>query len=191
MSDHESELASAPRSPDDSSLFATESRIAGAGASGGKAGRNRLPWIVAGVAILLSGGAALLLGTHHAPVGSSAGGYATQLVFSNVRLSQTSNFAGDQLTYVDGTLSNRGNRTVTAVTVRVLFASSTGDPPQAEQVALHLIRRRQPFVETEPVSAAPLTPGSAHHFRLTFDHISPAWNRHIPALTIENLSFLH
>lgn len=191
MSDRESEPAPAPRSSGESLLFATESRIAGTNATGEKAERDRLPWIVAAVAILLLAGVAFLFGFDRTRAGSAtAASVAAHLVFSNVHVTQTSNFAADQLTYVDGVVLNRGHRTVTSVTVGVQFASSTGDPPQVEQAHLRLVRTHQPLVETETVNAAPLFPGSARDFRLIFENISPAWNRQIPTVTVENLAFL-
>ncbi len=141
--------------------------------------------------VLFLAGLAFIFGSHRNSAGSASpfDRYAANLVFSNLHVTQTNNFAGGQLTYVEGSISNRGDRTVTAITVRVLFSSDTGDPPQEELVPLTLIRSRQPFLETEPVSAAPLTPGATRAFRLTFDDVSPDWNRQNPEIKVQTLTF--
>ena len=99
-------------------------------------------------------------------------------------MSQASNFAGSQLTYIDGVIANRGNRTVTNVVVEALFANDAGEAPQAEQVPFTLIRTREPYVDTQLVSAAPLSPGASREFRLIYDDVSPMWNQQQPQLRI-------
>ena len=37
---------------------------------------------------------------------------------------------------------------------------------------LNLIRTHQPYIDTEPVSAAPIAPGETREFRLIFDHVA-------------------
>jgi hypothetical protein len=111
------------------------------------------------------------------------------LKIGGLGLSRATNFAGSQLVYLDGTIANPGNRTVTAVTMRVTFPSS--DPsksPQVEDVPVQLIRSRQPYVDTVPVRVEPLQPGSSRGFRLIFDNISPLWNQQIPAVAIAQVS---
>ena len=144
-----------------------------------------MPWIVALVVICGSLGLAFWLG--RPPANSNGNGvdpYAKYLVLGNIQVSQASNFAGDQLTYVDGTIENRGNRTVTAVTLQSLFANDSGDAPQMLQAPVSLVRSRDPYVDTQPISAAPLAPGKSQDFRLVFDNVSPMWNQQAPQLHI-------
>jgi hypothetical protein len=159
---------------------------------GGNTERNWLPWIVAIIVVVLIAGL-VLLANGHREIETNSGAstidpYAAHLVLSDVHVSQASNFAGDQLTYVDGTISNQGDRTVTSITVRVLFPNDDGEQPQAEQVPLNLIRTRQPYVDTESVSAAPLKPGSSQDFRLIFDGVSALWNQEVPAVKFQSIS---
>ena len=44
---------------------------------------------------------------------------------------------------------------------------------------------REPYIDTEPVSAAPLKPGAEQDFRLIFDSVSPEWAGALPEM------FLH
>jgi len=113
--------------------------------------------------------------------------YAKFVVLGNVQVSQASNFAGDQLTYVDGTIENRGNRTITSMTLQAAFPNETGDAPQILQAPLSLIRSRDPYVDTQPISVAPLPPGKSQDFRLVFDNVSPMWNQQPPSLRIVDL----
>ncbi|MEO6830185.1 MAG: DUF2393 family protein [Acidobacteriaceae bacterium] len=174
--------------PSNPVLFSAEP---GGGAHPARGGRNLLPWIVAAVVICILVVLTLIFGGRRATNTSTArvDPYAAQLAISNVHLSQATNFAGDQLTYVDGTVGNHGDRTVTAITVRVVFANNDGEQPQVKRIPLSLIRTREPYVDTQPVSAAPLKPGASQDFRLIFDDISPLWNQQIP--TIEAASVVH
>ena len=149
--------------------------------------RNWLPWAIAAAVIVL---AAIFLVVANRKGGQTATGpdpYAANVVFSGLHLSQATNFAGDQLTYVEGTVTNKGNRTVTALTARVVFGNDEGEPPQIQEVTVSLIRAREPYVDTVPVSASPLKPGASQDFRLTFDSSSPMWNQQIPAVSVASV----
>lgn len=162
----------------------------GGNPSGNSSDRNWAPWIVAIVLIALLVGLTYLVGGGRSNVKSTptTDPYASQLTLSHLHVSQASNFAGDQLTYVEGTITNRGNRTVMAITARVQFPTDSGEQPQVELVPFNLIRTTQPYVDTEPMSAAPLKPGTSQDFRLTFDDVSPEWNQQIPQIQLENIS---
>jgi hypothetical protein len=85
---------------------------------------------------------------------------------------------------VDGHIKNIGGETVTAVTVQVLFANDEAMPPQIETVPLSLIRTREPYVDTQSVSAAPLKPGDEREFRLIFESIPSNWNTQMPEIRV-------
>jgi hypothetical protein len=149
--------------------------------------RNLLPWIAAAVVVVVLLGLAFLLSGHSRHSAASTprdAAYAANIVLSQLKMSQASNFAGSQLTYIDGVVQNKGSKTVTGIVVQALFANDAGEPPQAEQVPFTLIRTRDPYVDTQPVSAAPLAPGASREFRLIFDDISPMWNQQLPVLKV-------
>jgi hypothetical protein len=104
------------------------------------------------------------------------------LAISNLQMSEAANFAGGKVTYVDGTITNKGDKIVTGVTVVVTFHNDIGEPPQITPMPLTLIRTREPYVDIESVSAEPLKPGDSHDFRLIFDHVSPTWNQQFPTI---------
>ncbi|HET9099627.1 MAG TPA: DUF2393 family protein [Acidobacteriaceae bacterium] len=147
-----------------------------------------MPWIVALVVICFGLGLAFWLGRPPSNFsGNAVNPYAKYVVLGNVQVSQASNFAGDQLTYVDGTIQNRGNRSIASVTVQAAFSNAMGDAPQILQAPLSLVRSRDPYLDTQPIGVAPLAPGKSQGFRLVFDNVSPMWNQQPPSLRIVDL----
>ena len=108
--------------------------------------------------------------------------YANSLDVTDVNMSQSTSLSGGTSTYIDGHLKNKGNKTITGVTVQVFFANDVGNPPQIMTVPLMLIRTREPYVDTEPVSAAPIAPGGEADFRLIFENIGDNWNQQLPVM---------
>ena len=62
-------------------------------------------------------------------------------------------------------------QTLTAITVQVAFRNDLKEIAQKETLPLSLIRTREPYVDTQPVSASPLKPGGEREFRLIFDSV--------------------
>ena len=112
------------------------------------------------------------------PLSASAG----QLRFSGLQMSESTSLSGGKSTFLDGRITNAGPSTVTGITVQVLFAPEGGGTPQLETVPLTLVRTRQPYLDTEPVTAAPLAPGTGADFRLIFEGIRPEWNQQLPEI---------
>jgi hypothetical protein len=152
-------------------------------------------------------------GTSPTPISAPLDPYAANLVITNLQMSQSSNLAGGQLTYVDGQITNQGNRTLTGITVQILFhngapppapAPTPGSisiaPPPSNQIAkqteaaggvaqnetqeLKFIRMREPYIDVEPVSASPLKPGASRDFRLIFESVAPGWDGAYPEIRI-------
>lgn len=153
-------------------------------------GRSWLPWIVAGVVVLLVLGAFLVSGHRQRAqeqaesASQTPDAYAGQLAIGNLQMSEATNFAGGKVTYVDGEITNKGDKTVTGVNVVVTFNNDVGEPPQRIPMPLSLIRTREPYVDIEPVSAEPLKPGESHDFRLIFDHVTPTWDQKYPTVQV-------
>jgi hypothetical protein len=108
--------------------------------------------------------------------------YADNLEVSNIEMSQSSSIVGGKLTYIDGQIANKGTATVTGVTVQVIFANDVAMPAQIETVPLTLIRTRVPYVDIEPVSAAPIPPGGEADFRLILESVPDNWNTQTPGM---------
>ena len=147
--------------------------------------------VMAAAAIVIAVAVLLVLGRRHGAPAVAApntmqptAAYAANLKLSDVQMSESTSFSGGKETYIDGHIANTGAATVTGVTVQVLFAPDGGGSPQMETVPLNLIRMRQPYIDTEPVSAAPLAPGKAADFRLIFDDVRPEWNQQPPEMHV-------
>ena len=115
---------------------------------------------------------------------AAADPYAASLPISNLKMSEASNFAGGKVTYVDGHLSNNGDKTVTGVTVQVAFRDFGNQLVQKETMPLTLIRTREPYVDTQPVGADPIKPGEQRDFRLVLDQMARDWNGQYPEVRV-------
>ena len=99
-------------------------------------------------------------------------------------MSEASNFAGGKMTYIDGKIENHGDQTLNSVTVQVAFRNDLKEIAQKETIPLTLIRTHEPYVDTEPVSAAPLKPGEEREFRLIFESVAADWNQQYPEIRV-------
>ena len=157
---------------------------------GGSQERNWLPLAVAAAVVLIVAAVLVLVLEHGKPstkvlpVTTALDAYAANLPITGLAMSESTNLAGGKVTYLDGQIANTGAHTVTGVTVQVLFRSFAHEVAQNESQPLKLIRVRDPYIDVEPVSAAPLAPGETHDFRLIFDAVSPDWDGAYPEVRI-------
>ena len=145
---------------------------------------------VAAAAVLVIAAALITIGRRHTAASGAPdalrplAAYAASLHFSGLALSESTSFSGGKSTFIDGHVTNAGPATVTGITVQLLFASENGGAPQLETGPVTLVRTRQPYVDTQPVSAAPLAPGAGSDFRLIFEGIRPEWNQQTPEIHV-------
>ena len=142
--------------------------------------------LVAVAVVLLGAGIAVWAGRGRGgpAVPDQPDAYAANLPISQVAMSEATNGAGGTSTFVDGVVTNTGTATVRAVTVRASFAMSDGSAPHTEVLPLALIRTREPYIDLQPVSAAPIRPGESREFRLIFESIPPSWDVQAPELRV-------
>jgi hypothetical protein len=147
-----------------------------------------LAWGVAALIVLVVAGAFLYLGRKKPSAAPSSlqppDAYAASLPMSQFAMSESTNLSGGKLTYLDGHVSNAGSRTVAGVTVQVVFQNDEAMAPQIYTVPLTLIRMKEPYIDTEAVSADPLKPGDDREFRLTFETVPANWNTQMPAVRV-------
>ncbi|MCI4348140.1 MAG: DUF2393 domain-containing protein, partial [Thermoplasmata archaeon] len=91
-------------------------------------------------------------------------------------MSAAENFVGATVSYVDGTITNAGNKTVTHMIVEVRFKDELGQLAQREIIPLQALKTTGPYPEAVDFSVSPLGPGQSKPFRLTFEGISAQWN---------------
>jgi hypothetical protein len=118
------------------------------------------------------------------PISAAPDPYASSLAISNVVMSESSNLAGGKVTYIDGRITNSGTRTVTGISAQVLFRNAANEVAQNETQPLKWVRTRDPYVDLEPASAAPMNPGDNRDFRMIFDTVTPDWNGAYPEIRI-------
>jgi len=124
-----------------------------------------------------------------APVNAPTDPYAANLPVTNLQMSESSNLAGNKVTYLDGHIANKRSRTVLGISVQVLFRNPAQEVAQNETQPLKIIRTRDPYVDLEPLAVAALKPGDARDFRLIFDHVTPDWDGVYPQLRILHVQF--
>jgi hypothetical protein len=185
MSDLQPAGDQAPRKPPtDSGLFAPPAPE--------RTGFPTVAWVVAGLVVLIVLGVLLVAGHRKPPAPGNTlqpiAAYAANLVISQPAMSESTNLSGGKYTYIDGHIKNTGTQTVTGVTVQVVFRNEVNLPPQIETVPLALIRTHEPYIDTVPVSAAPLKPGDEREFRLTFETIPVNWNYQMPEIRITGVT---
>ena len=145
--------------------------------------------VAAAVAIAVAGGTILYYEHGKAapavtPVSAAADPYSAHLAIDNLAMSESANLSGGKVTYLDGRITNQGSRTVTGITVQVLFRDAANEIAWNETEPLRLVRTRDPYVDVEPVAAAPLKPGESRDFRLVFDTVPDQWDGAYPTIRI-------
>ncbi|HKW17333.1 MAG TPA: DUF2393 family protein [Terriglobales bacterium] len=110
--------------------------------------------------------------------------YAAQLKISGLKMSQAQNFVGASVTYIDGTITNSADKTVTRAVVRVTFRDPYGQIAQIEDVPIRILQTSGPYPDTAELAAVPLAPGQTMPFRLIFEHISEQWSQGYPEMQI-------
>jgi hypothetical protein len=133
------------------------------------------------VSVVLAGLIAVFVLQQHPAVShpASAGGarpamnaeqkaYLPSLVFADLRMSAAVNFLGDTVTYLDGTVTNKGVKAVRRLEVELNFVDTLNQVVLRETA--HPITNR----------GTPLQPGETRAFRVTFDHMPADWNQAPP-----------
>jgi hypothetical protein len=114
--------------------------------------------------------------------------YAASLKFSDLKTSAAQNFVGATVSYLDGTITNAGDKTVTHAVVQITFKDDMGQTAQREELPLRVLRTGGPYDEAVDLNLSPLAPAQSVPFRLTFENISAQWNHAYPDLLITQVS---
>jgi hypothetical protein len=114
--------------------------------------------------------------------------YAASLKLSDFKMSAAENFVGATVSYVDGTITNSGSKTVTRVIVEVQFKDDLGQLAQREDIPMQVLKTTGPYPEAVDFSVSPLGPGQSKTFRLTFESISAQWNHQYPEILVADVT---
>lgn len=101
--------------------------------------------------------------------------YVPQIEIRDVGLSQFENFLSQTVTYVEGGMMNRGNRSIAAIELTFEFKDVLNQTVLRETV--RVIGPR----------TSPLGPGLARPFRVGFDNVPADWNHRTPEIQVTGL----
>jgi hypothetical protein len=172
-------LATAPITAKNDAIFASKPPEGG--------GIPVMAWGVAGLAVLVVVIVLVLAGRHKGAAPATIqppAPYAASLPLSQLAMSESTSLSGGKSTFIDGHVQNTGSQTVSGITVQVIFRNNEAMPPHIETLPLSLIRTREPYIDTQPVSAALLKPGDERDFRLIFESLPANWNMQMPEIRI-------
>ena len=143
--------------------------------------------IAVGAVIALMLAIAFLLREPPKPV-KTISPYAANIKFSDFKMSAAENFIGATVSYMDGSVTNAGDKTVTRLVVEVVFKDEIGQLAQRDELPLRVLRTSGPYPEAVDLSVSPLAPGQSQPFRLTFDRLSQQWNRQYPEIRVTDVT---
>jgi hypothetical protein len=150
--------------------------------------RDWRPVIIGVVVVVIVVVAIAFLLRSHPQAAPAPDPYAAYLKISDLKMSQAENFVGASVTYIDGTISNNGPKTVTHATVHVTFKNSLDQVVQSEDLPIQVLQTSGPYPDTVDLKASPLAPGQSKPFRLTFEHVSDDWNHAYPEVKIMDVT---
>jgi hypothetical protein len=146
-----------------------------------------MAWAVAGVAVLVILAVFALSGRRRTAAPTTVqplAAYAANLPVNQLAMSESTSLSGGKSTFIDGHIRNSGDRTVSGITVQVIFRNDEAMPPQLDTLPLSLIRTREPYIDTQSVASSPMKPGVERDFRLIFESIPANWNMQMPEIRI-------
>jgi hypothetical protein len=145
--------------------------------------------ILIGIAVVLAVvGLIAYLGREKPHTQSSLHPYAANIKLTDLKMSAAENFVGASVTYLDGSVTNTGDKTVTRAVVHIVFNDAVGQTAQIEDQPIRVVTAVGPYSDAVDLSAAPLAPGQSKPFRITLEHVSSAWNRDYPAMQVTDVA---
>jgi hypothetical protein len=151
--------------------------------------RNWTPMIVGAVLVTVVLVAVVALGVlGRSRAGSPSDPYLAKLELSNLRMAKAENFAGGSVTYIEGTLTNSGDKKVTGATVQVTFKNNLGEVSQKEMVPVTVVTNNPAYVDYGTLDRAPLAPGQRRGFRLTLEYVTPDWDGQVPQVKVVGIA---
>jgi hypothetical protein len=114
--------------------------------------------------------------------------YAANLKFSDMKTSAAQNFVGATVSYIDGIITNTGDKAVIHAVAQITFKDELGQTAQREELPIRVLRTGGPYDEAVDLNLSPLEPGQSKPFRPTFENISAQWNHAYPELQITQVT---
>ena len=154
-----------------------------------EAPKREFPWPIAiGAAVVIVVIGAIAVFTYKpAPQPGArreASPYAARLELRDIKMATANNYVGGSVTYLEGTIVNNGDKTVTGVTVEATFLNGMNQVVQQEYLPVMVTQERPGYSDNVDLSRAPLAPGKPVPVRITLEHVSDDWNGAYPAVRI-------
>lgn len=116
--------------------------------------------------------------------------YLSKVQLSNLHMATAQNFAGTSVTYIQGTITNVGDKKLTDATVEVLFRNSLGETSLKENaLPVTVALSNTPYPDYGTLEHAPLGPGKSRDFRLTIEYVTPDWNGQMPQVRVVSVKY--
>lgn len=145
--------------------------------------------VAVGIAIVVAVVAIIaVVGRGSRPQPAPPPAYAASLKISGLKISAAQNFVGGTVTYLDGNITNSGDKTVSDAAVHAVFRNTLNQVVQTEDLAVHVLQTSGPYPDAVDLSVAPLGPGQTRPIRLTLEHISADWNQAAPELNFTRIA---
>lgn len=151
--------------------------------------RNWTPIIVGVVVVAVIIAAAVLFTRMGQSSANPNDPYLAKLQLSNLHMATAKNFAGTSVTYIEGTLTNAGDRKVTGASVQVLFKNSLSETSQKETLPVTVLIPNSPYVDYGTIDRAPLAAGQSRDFRLTLEYVTPDWDGQVPTVKVVSVNY--
>lgn len=152
--------------------------------------RNWLPMAIGGVLVVVA--VAVIIFVSRSGPSSAANQpdpYTAKLQVDDLHMATAENFAGGSVTYIQGRITNTGDKKVTGASVQVLFRNSLGEIAQKEILPVMVVLPNTPYRDYGPLQRAPLGPGQVRDFRLALEHVTADWDGRLPVLKVASVSY--
>jgi hypothetical protein len=151
--------------------------------------RNWTPMIIGIVLVVLVIAGIVFFGRSRPNTSNQPDPYAANLAVGDITPSTADNFVGSTVTYLDFSLTNKGDKTLVGGQVQVTFKNSLGQAVQTETMPLTILTKNAlgGYQDVTEISQSPIPPGQTKTIRLTFEHISSDWDQSYPEMKFVNL----
>jgi hypothetical protein len=122
------------------------------------------------------------------PNARKADPYLVNLKPSNLHISVGEDFAGNRITYVEGNITNTGDKKVTGATMEVRFKNVLGETVQQENLPVMVLLYKDPE-DYGTLQQAPLVPGQTREFQLTLEHVTSDWDHQLPQVKMVGVNY--
>ncbi len=151
--------------------------------------RSWMPFVIGLVAVLIVAVLIVVLTRNKKETSAVADPYAAKLQLSNPKMSAAENYVGGTVTYLDVTVTNTGDRSLTDAAMKLRFKNSMDEVVQTETIPLHVLVQNQMggYPDLVDLARSPVGPGQSSTVRMTLEHISADWNQNYPEMQLVDL----